>query len=151
MTLQPLPLPTLSPVLRVANAAEALGFYVTVYGAKERYQLTDPQSGRIAHAELQLGDSVLMLTEGAESQPAFPGAPSPLVQLSLGVANVDAVVELALRAGATLLRAPANQFYGYRCANLRDPFGFEWMVSQPLEKLAPGEMQERWDRSAGGS
>ncbi|MBL9171293.1 MAG: VOC family protein [Verrucomicrobiales bacterium] len=148
MTPEPLPLPTLSPVLRVVNAAEALGFYVAVYGAKERYRLTDPKSGRIAHAELQIGDSVLMLTQSSEPQPSFEGTPPPSVQLSLGVADVDAVVQAAVRSGSTILRAPANQFYGYRCANLRDPFGFEWMLSQRIENLTPAEMQERWGRSA---
>ena len=133
--------PTLSPVLHAANATQAIEFYCSAFGACERYRLTDPKSGRITHAELQMGDSVLMISQSAEGSPAPSGVKS--VQLSLGVINVDAAVESAVRAGATLLRPPADQFYGYRCANLRDPLGFEWMLSQKIESLAPQEMQRR--------
>ena len=110
--------PTLSPVLRTSNAAQAIEFYSSAFGACERYRLTDPESGRIAHAELELGNSLLMISERPELSPALPSG--VLVQLSLGVVNVDAAVESAVRAGAIVLRAAADQFYGYRCANLRD-------------------------------
>lgn len=140
-------LPTLSPVLRLADPAQAIAFYIAVFSAAERYRLVDPKSGRIAHAELQLGDSVLMLTSGPGETDAAPGTTTvPRAQLSLGVTDVDAVTERARRHGATILKPPTDQFYGYRCANLRDPFGAEWMLSQRREELSPSEMQERWNR-----
>jgi len=143
-------LPALSPVLRVADATKAIEFYTAVFGASERYRLTAPNSGRIAHAELQVGDSVLMLTQDSSVTSAAPTSGIGWIQLSLGVDNVDDAVDRATRAGCTILRPPADQFYGYRCANLRDPLGFEWMLWQRIEHLTPAEMQERWNRLSSG-
>jgi PhnB protein len=141
--------PTVSASLAVKNAAEAIAFYEKAFGAQERYRLIDPESGKIGHAELRVGDSVLML---ADEYPGFNRTPDSLggspVGLSLMVADVDQTVERAVAAGATVTRAAENQFYGYRCANVRDPFGHHWMLSQKLEEVTPEEMQKRWNEMA---
>ena len=67
------------------------------------------------------------------------------VKICLMVENVDASVDRAQRAGATVIMPPADQFYGHRSASLRDPFGHEWMLQHEIEKVSPAEMQRRWN------
>ena len=138
--------PPLSAVLTVPDAAVAVAFYARAFGATERFRLTDPAGGRIAHVELHLGGGLLMLAEGPVPPPA---AGVPQVRLCLHVADVDAVMRAAQAAGALVQRPPKDEFYGHRCGRLRDPFGHEWMVFAEVEAVGPAEMQRRWDRLAG--
>jgi PhnB protein len=137
----------LNPYICVSDAAAAIEFYKEAFGAVELYRLTDPASGVIGHAELKIGEALLMLADefpdyGIRGPHAYGGT---AVQLSLMVQDVDAVVERALDAGATLTRAVADQFYGDRHGVITDPFGHRWIVGSRIEDLSPDEMQRRWD------
>jgi uncharacterized glyoxalase superfamily protein PhnB len=131
--------------LRVRDTAAAIAFYAQAFGAKETFRLVEP-SGRIGHAEMQLGPAVLML---ADPFPEFGlEAPAPGATtyscVHLHVDNADAVLDKAVSAGATVLMPPADQFYGERSCKLRDPFGHEWLIGHSLEVLSPEEMQRRY-------
>ena len=139
-----------TPVLVVSGAARAMEFYRTVFGAKERMRMTGP-GGKIVHAELTIGNAVLMVTD------EFPewgnlgpksAADSP-VRIALYVDDVDELVKRAVAAGATLLIPVADQFYGDRSGRLADPFGHLWIVSTHKEDVSPGEMQRRMDELLG--
>lgn len=140
----------LTPYLCCRGAGEAIAFYARAFGATELYRLTEP-SGRIGHAELQIGAQLLYLSD------EFPdfGARSPLdhdgnaVTLCLEVAAVDDVVAQAEAAGAKVVRPLTDEFYGHRSATLIDPFGHRWMVSTEIEKVAPEEMQRRYAAMCG--
>jgi len=134
--------PPVSAVLTVPDAAVAVAFYARAFGATERFRLTDPVSGRIAHVELDLLGGLLMLAEG----PLSPhGIATPPLRLCLYVADADAVMRQAAAAGALVQRPPRDEFYGHRCGRLRDPFGHEWMVFHANEAVTPTEMQRRWN------
>jgi uncharacterized glyoxalase superfamily protein PhnB/AraC-like DNA-binding protein len=132
--------------LRVRDTAAAIAFYTQAFGAKELFRLTEP-SGRIGHAEMELGPSVLMLSDafpeyGIEAPPV--GGSTSYASVHLHVDNADAVLEQAVAAGATVLMAPTDQFYGERSGKLRDPFGHEWLIGHSIEQLTPDEMQRRY-------
>ena len=132
--------------LRVRDAAAAIRFYTEAFGAVERSRLTEP-SGRIGHAELQLGPAVLMLSD---PYPEYGlNAPSGDADIGCGlhlhVDDADAFAARAVAAGATLLTPPTDQFYGERGGRLRDPFGHTWIVGHEIEKVSPAEMQRRYD------
>lgn len=132
--------------LRVGDCDRAIRFYTEVFGAAEKFRLTEP-SGRIGHAELQLGPAVLMLSD------AYPehGLNAPSGDHDIGcsvhlhVDDADALAARAVAAGATLLMAPSDQFYGERSCRLRDPFGHTWLIGHEIEKVSPQEMQRRYD------
>jgi PhnB protein len=136
--------PRLSPYLAVGDANAAIGFYCDVLGAVERLRLGGPD-GKIGHAELEFGSSVLMLADefpeaGNQSPKALGGT---AVTLSLYVGDVDAVHARALAAGSIELRAPTDQFYGDRTAGFEDPFGHRWFIASRIEDVSPEEMQRR--------
>lgn len=131
----------------VKRAAEAIVFYQKAFGAEEMFRMLDPADGRVGHAELKFGDTVMMLADeypdfGALSPDTIGGSP---VTFHLQTANVDALVSQAVAAGATLLRAPANQSHGERVAQVLDPFGHRWSLNQTIEQIDPSEMQRRWN------
>jgi PhnB protein len=133
------------PYLRVKGAPAAIDFYKRVFGATERFRLTEPD-GRIGHIELDLGNIVLMLSEEFPEYgilaPQAPGATG--MAMHLHVDNADELAARAVAAGATLVREPADQFYGERSCMIRDPFGHEWMLGHEIEKVTPDEMQRRY-------
>jgi uncharacterized glyoxalase superfamily protein PhnB len=137
--------PQLSPAIAVHDAPAAIEFYKAVFGASERYRLVDPTSGMVVHAELLLGESVLML---CEEMPEWNKTPQTLggttVRFSLHVADADETLARAIAAGATETMPASDQFYGFRSGNIRDPFGHEWMIQHPIERVSPEEMQKRW-------
>jgi PhnB protein len=141
--------PSFSASIAVRRAKEAIAFYHAAFGAVERLRLTDPESGVVGHAELRIKDGLLML---AEEYPVFNKSPETLggtaVRLCLMADDVDAEFARAIAAGATVVRAPSDQFYGHRSACLRDPFGHEWTLSREIEAVAPDEMQRRWNAMA---
>ncbi|WP_284616515.1 VOC family protein [Aquabacterium humicola] len=134
------------PYLRVKGAADAIAFYVKAFGAVEKMRLVEP-SGRIGHTELQLGPTVLMLSE---EYPEY-GLHAPQGETSIGasihlhVDDCDACAARAVAAGATMEMEPADQFYGERSCRLRDPFGHQWLIGHHLEDLSTEEMQRRYD------
>jgi uncharacterized glyoxalase superfamily protein PhnB len=141
----------LFPYLRVRGAARALAFYETAFDAREKFRLTEP-SGRIGHAEITLGSATVMLSEEYPELgilgPESIGGTS--MSLHLHVDDADALIARAVAAGATLLRAPADHFYGERSGTVRDPFGHEWHIGHEIEKLTPAEMQRRYDALMAG-
>jgi len=151
---QPIPegYPRLSPYLCVDGAARAIEFYTEVLGATEKMRMPGPD-GKIGHAELALGESVIML---ADEHPDI-GFLSPLriggtaVTLHTYVEDVDAVFERALAAGAKSLRPVENQFYGDRSAQFEDPFGHRWSIATHVEDVDPDEMARRAEQAAGGA
>jgi PhnB protein len=135
---------TATPYLIIHGAADAIEFYKRAFGATELLRMADPQ-GRVGHAEIKIGDSVIML---ADEHPAMGyRGPRSLggssVSILLYLENVDAVFERAVRAGAKVQRAVADQFYGDRSGTLEDPFGHVWTVATHVEDVSPEEMQRR--------
>lgn len=145
-TVKPVPdgYPRIIPYLSVDGASAAIDFYTTVLGARERMRMPGPD-GRVGHAELEIGDSMLMLADaspemGGSTPKALGGTP---VTIMVYVDDVDAVFERALGAGATAERPVENQFYGDRAGQFVDPFGHKWFVATHVEDVAPEEMAKR--------
>jgi PhnB protein len=139
---------TLTPYLIARDAARAIDFYIAAFGAKELFRLAD-KTGKVGHAELEIGDSRFMLADefpdfGAFAPPTVGGTP---VSLHLYVADVDAAFARALAAGATELRAVADQFYGDRRGVLVDPFGHQWSLATMTREVSPEEMQKIWSEA----
>jgi len=136
--------PQVIPSLAVDGAAAAIDFYCSVLGASVRLRMDGP-GDRVGHAELQLGDSVIMLADefpeiDFRGPKSVGGTP---VTLSVYVDDVDAVFAKALNAGATELRPIANQFYGDRSGQFEDPFGHRWSVATHIEDVSEEEMMKR--------
>ena len=146
MAVKPIPegYPTLSPSLAVDNASEAIEFYKRAFSAKERGRMDGP-GGTIAHAELQIGDSVLMLADpfpqGSAKPPREVGGTT--FSLFMYVEDVDAVVQQAVDAGATLTMPVDDMFWGDRFGTVTDPYGHIWSLATRVEDLTPEEMEER--------
>lgn len=136
--------PRISPYLTVKGASDAIDFYAAVFGATERGRLAAPD-GSIAHAELAIGDSVLMLADenadwGNKAPGAFGGSP---VTVAVYVQDVDATVTQAAALGATVPMEPKDEFYGDRVAMVVDPFGHSWHVATHIEDVSMEEMGKR--------
>jgi PhnB protein len=136
--------PRVSPHLSVAGAADAIEFYRDVLGATERMRMPMPD-GKIAHAELELGGSVIMIGDEIPgrtdpSPKALGGSP---VALFVYVESVDEVFERAVAAGAQSVQAPEDHFYGDRVAMFDDPFGHRWNIATHVEDVPPDEMDRR--------
>jgi PhnB protein len=136
--------PQVTPYLCVAGAEAAIAFYSAVFGATERLRLAGPD-GLIGHAELQIGDSLVMLSDeypemDQRSPKSLGGTP---VTLSVYTDDVDAVFERAVAGGATPTRPPTDQFYGDRAGQFEDPFGHRWSVATHVEDVSPEEMARR--------
>ena len=143
--------PQVMPYLHVDGAAEAIAFYEKVFGAVERMRMPDP-SGKIGHAELVLGDAVIMLADeypdmGIRGPAAFGGSP---VTISVYVEDVDEVFRRAVDAGAKPVRDLETQFYGDRSGQFDDPFGHRWSVASHVEDVSPEELQRRAAEAMGG-
>lgn len=143
---QPIPVgyPTVSPYLIVDDAPRALEFYKKAFSAKELMRHAGPD-GRIGHAEIRIGDSVIMLAdehpeENARSPKTIGGTP---VSLHVYVKDVDVVARQALGAGAKVVRPVQNQFYGDRMGTFEDPFGHQWHVTTHIEDVSPAELRRR--------
>jgi PhnB protein len=136
---------TLTPGLCVRGAAEAIGFYRRAFGAKARMRMMKADGTTLGHAELEIGDSVFMLTEedpamGSRSAQTLGGTP---VNLYLYVKEVDAAVRRALAAGAKPLMPVTDMFWGDRIGGIEDPYGQKWTLATHKEDVAPREMAKR--------
>jgi PhnB protein len=137
--------PRVTPILTVDGAAEAIDFYGKVLGASQRGERMISPDGKVRHAELELGGSVLII---ADEFPDF-GSLGPRsvggvsVALRVYVEDVDSVHRAALDAGATEIRAVQNQFYGDRSGAFEDPFGHRWNIATHVEDVPPEEMEQR--------
>jgi PhnB protein len=136
--------PRVSPHLSVVGAADAIDFYKSVLGAAERMRMAMPD-GTVAHAELELDGSVIMIGEempgGVDPSPKTLGG-SP-VALFVYVTDVDDVFARAIDAGARAVEEPENHFYGDRVGVLDDPFGHRWNIATHVEDVPPDEMDRR--------
>ncbi len=136
--------PRVTPYLIVDDANAAIDFYVAVLGAEERMRMPGPDD-RVGHAELSIGDSMIMLADefpdmGALSPKSVGGSP---VTIHVYVEDVDATVALAVKAGATITRPVEDKFYGDRGGEFLDPYGHRWSIASHVEDLSPEEMQQR--------
>jgi PhnB protein len=153
MAVQPIPegYNTVSTYLAVDDAAAAIEFYERAFGAKERGRMPGPE-GKIAHAEIQVGDSVLMLADQFEQSTCKPpkqlGGTSAAVFLY--VEDVDRFFEQALAAGATELMPLEDMFWGDRFGKVSDPFGHEWQLATHKEDLTEEEIVERGKEAMAG-
>ena len=136
--------PRVTPYLHVDGASKAIEFYSDVLGATERMRMPAPD-GKLGHAELEIGDSVIMLADefpdmNVRGPKTVGGTP---VTIHVYVDDVDSVFERALGAGATSLRAVEDQFYGDRSGQFEDPFGHVWNVATHVEDVPADEMEKR--------
>ena len=136
--------PAVSPYLIVDDAPRALEFYKKAFGARELMRHAGPD-GRIGHAEIRIGDSIIMLADehlevNARSPKTVGGTP---VSLHFYVKDVDALARQAAAAGARTVRPVQTQFYGDRNGMLEDPFGHQWHVSTHVEDVSPAELRRR--------
>jgi PhnB protein len=143
--------PRVTPYLHVNGAAGAIDFYRDILGAEERMRMPGPE-GKLGHAELQIGESIVMLADEFPDMDIYGpksigGTP---VTLHVYVEDVDAVFDAALAAGATSVRAVENQFYGDRTGQFEDPFGHRWNVATHVEDVAPEEMEKRMAEAMAG-
>ncbi|CAJ0725265.1 MAG: VOC family protein [Ralstonia sp.] len=149
MAVQPIPegYHSVTPYLSIKGAARALDFYKQAFGATELVRMDGP-NGTIAHAEIRIGDSPIMMSD--EAPDTVCASPDTLQSTSVGlmiyVPNVDAVFANALKAGGTEVRPVVDQFYGDRSGTLKDPFGHVWTVSTHVEDVAPDEMARRMEK-----
>lgn len=135
-----------TPCLVVHGAAKALEFYAAVFGATERMRFPGP-GGTIAHAEIEIGDSVMIIADedpgsGTKAPPSggLPGSPA---YLFIYVEDVDAVIAHAAELGATVQRPAQDQFYGDRDGYIIDPFGHGWTIASHTEDVTPDELTRR--------
>ena len=154
MSVQPVPegYHTLIPYLAVDDAANAIEYYKKAFGAKERARMDGPD-GKIGHAELEIGDSMIMLADefpdmGATKSPKTVGG-TP-VTIMVYVEDVDAVYQKALDNGASAINKVEDQFYGDRSGMVACPFGYRWFLAVPKEVVSPQEMQKRWNKMLEG-
>lgn len=145
-TVKPIPegYHTATPYLIITNAAKALDFYKDAFKATELVRLPTPD-GKVAHAEIQIGDSRIMLADevpqwDARSPQTLGGS---AVQIMLYVDDVDAFVARAVAAGATLFKPVEDQFYGDRSGSITDPFGHKWTIATHQEDVPEEEIKKR--------
>ena len=141
-----------TPYICVHDGAAALDFYAKAFGATERTRMAEP-SGKIGHAEIQIGEAVIMLSDefpelGVRSPRSIGGSPTAVL---LYFEDVDAVAGRAVEAGGKLTRPVENQFYGDRSGKLEDPFGHTWWIATHVEDVSPEEMAKRAAAAAGTS
>jgi PhnB protein len=152
-TVDPIPqgYPRVTPYLHVDGAGAAIDFYTEVLGATERMRMPGDSPESIGHAEIEIGNSVIMLADefpdmGVLGPKSIGGSP---VTIMVYVEDVDAVFDKAVRAGARALEEPTDQFYGDRSGQFEDPFGHRWNVASHVEDVSPDEMQRRMAEFAG--
>jgi len=134
---------SVQPYLMLKNCAEALAFYKKAFGAEEKFRMPNREGG-IGHAEMQIGDSIVMMADEAPQMDAFSpqhfgGSP---VSLLIYTENCDETYGRALAAGAESVRAPADQPYGDRMSGVKDPFGYKWWIATHIKDVSPEEMQK---------
>lgn len=136
---------SVTPYFTFSDAAVAIAFYEKAFDAQERYRLPGMNGKGVGHAEITIGNSILMLSDefpqfGARSAASFGGSP---VRFTVYVPDVDAAYDRAVRAGCKVVRPVQNMFYGDRAGCLEDPFGYSWTIMTHIEDVSPDEMTRR--------
>src|SRR5260221_7049595 len=148
-TTKPKPIPdgfhSVTPYLSIKGAAQAIDFYKRAFGAEERFRMPGPDGKTIGHAEITIGNSILMLADempecGNQSAQTLKGSP---VGFAIYVENADAAFKRAVEAGASVTRPIPDQFYGDRAGTVKDPFGHQWTLMTHQEDVPPDEMKKR--------
>jgi PhnB protein len=144
--------PRVTAYLAIDGASDAIEFYKNIFGAEERFRMPQPD-GTIGHAELQIGDSVIMMSDafpdmGVIDPKKLGGTP---VTLSIYVEDVDATFAEGVKAGAKSLQPVEDKFYGDRSGQFEDPWGHRWNVMSHVEDVSPDEMAKRAAAFAAGS
>jgi PhnB protein len=139
---------TVTPFLTVRDAANAISFYEKAFGAKSRGVMKGPD-GKVMHAELQIGDSIIMLSDefpdyGALSPQSLNGSAAGL---HIYVENADAAFDRAVKAGAQVEMPVSDQFWGDRYGRLRDPYGHKWSIATHVKDLSMDEMKHAMDEA----
>jgi PhnB protein len=146
MAVKPIPegYHTLTPYLAVDDASKAIEFYKRAFGATERVRMPT-EDGKVAHAELEIGDSLIMLSDQFPQATVRP--PKEIGGTSSGVfmytENVDETVQQAVDAGGTVTMPVEDMFWGDRFGKVTDPFGHEWQIATHVEDLTEEEIQKR--------
>jgi PhnB protein len=143
--------PRVTPYLIIDGAGAAIDFYRSVLGASERLRMPAPD-GKVGHAELEIGDSLIMLADefpdmGARSPKTVGGTP---VSMLVYVEDADGVFDRAIQAGAKAFSPVEDKFYGDRTGQFEDPFGHQWSVATHVEDVAPEEMAKRASAAMAG-
>ncbi len=138
---------TLTPYLTINGVAKAIEFYKSAFGAEELHRMPGPD-GKVMHAEIKIGDSIIMLSDecpemGAKSPQTLNGTP---VAIFMYVQDVDKAYNQATASGAISVMEPKDQFWGDRYCNLIDPFGHKWALATHIEDVAPDEMKKRGEQ-----
>jgi PhnB protein len=141
-TVKPIPegFHTVTPFLVLKDAHRAIEFYKRAFGAEERFRMPTPD-GKVGHAELQIGDSIVMLSEAIQE-------PITSASMYLYVPNVDAVCQRAVAAGAQATMPPTDMFWGDRFGRVTDPFGVRWGIATHTEDVSPEEIGRRAAQAA---
>jgi PhnB protein len=146
MAVQPIPegYHTLTTYLAVDDASAAIDFYAQAFGAKERMRMEGP-GGTIGHAELEIGDSVIMISDPFPQSTVRPPKEVGGTTMTLWIysEDVDAALQRAVDAGATMTNEPQDMFWGDRFGSVTDPFGHVWQVATHIEDVPPEELAER--------
>jgi PhnB protein len=142
--------PRVTPYLYVGGARQAIDFYKSILGAEERMSMPGPD-GKVGHAELTIGESVIMLADefpdmGALGPKSVGGSP---VTIHVYVQDVDDTFDRAVKAGAAVLRPVEDKFYGDRGGEFEDPYGHRWSIASHVEDVSPEEMQQRMGQMPG--
>jgi len=151
MAVKPIPdgYHTITPALTIRDAARAIEFYKQAFGAKQRGDIAKGPDGKVMHAELQIGDSVIMISDEFPDygtlSPQSTGGSS--VQLHIYHDNVDAAFDRAVKAGATVTMPLADQFWGDRYGTLKDPFGHKWSIATHVKDMSDDEMKRGMDEA----
>ncbi|PYP83570.1 MAG: glyoxalase [Blastocatellia bacterium AA13] len=149
MAINPIPegFHAITPYLILKDAARAIDFYKEVFGATELMRMADA-GGRVAHAEMKIGDSAIMLADEPDSSLRGKSPHSlgdSTVVLSIYVPNADETVARMVAAGSKLLAPVEDRFYGDRCGRVEDPFGHIWIVGTHVEDMSAEEMNRRFE------
>lgn len=140
---------TVTPHLIIKNAEKAIDFYKKAFGAEERFRMPGPD-GKLMHAEIQIGSSILMIAEENAQWGCFGPKESSPITIHLYVHDCDATIKRAQAAGATLTMPPDNMFWGDRYGKVKDPFGHHWSVATHIADPTPQEMQKAMAQMCGG-
>ncbi len=143
MAVKPIPdnYPRVIPYLIVEDVSKQMEFLIKVFGAKESEKMTLPD-GSINHAEVRIGESVIMMGKSSREWPPIPA------MIYIYVEDTDSAYKKAVEAGAQSLMEPADQFYGDRNAGVKDPFGNSWWIASHVEEVSPEEMKRRSEERA---
>jgi PhnB protein len=144
---------TVVPYISVKGESDAIAYYKKAFGAEELLRMPMPD-GKVGHAELKIGDSIVMLADEMDHPDAVAKSPRTLGGVTSGlclyVADCDALFNRAVEAGGKVRRPLTNQFYGDRSGTVEDPFGQVWTISTHVEDVAPDELRRRMEEFTKG-